>query len=419
MKYRHRVLLLLSLLSIITYLDRVCISVAGPRIQENLHISPERWGWVTGVFAIAYGTFEMPSGYMGDRLGPRAVLTRIVLWWSAFTSLTGLASNYFYMLLTRFCFGAGEAGAYPNTSASIFRWFPAIERARAFGIIWMAAPIGGAFAPFLVVPIQARYGWRTSFYVFGLLGMAWGVVWYWWYRNTPAEMANVTKAEIEEIGAAPPQTRHALPWSIALRSGNLWAIMLLALTYVYGLYFFQSWLHTYLVKGRGFSEKELLLSTLPYVCGACANGCGGFASDALVRKFGLKRGRHMIGIIGLGSSALFTMATVLVANKFVALTFLALSYAGITLQQPTVWAVCVDIGKQYAGAVSGLMNTAAQIGAVLSSVLFGYFVKVSGSYEAPLLPMAAVLLISAALWLKIDPARELIPERKLAPSGAS
>ena len=414
MKYRHRALALLSLLSIITYLDRVCISVAGPRMQENLHISPERWGWVTGVFAIAYGAFEIPSGYLGDRLGPRGVLTRIVLWWSAFTALTGLASNYLFLLLTRFCFGAGEAGAYPNCSASISRWFPAVERARAFGIIWMAAQIGGAVAPFLVVPIQAHYGWRTSFYMFGLLGVSWGVVWYCWYRNTPAEMSKVTKAEIDEIGVASPQSRHALPWGIALRSGNLWTIMLLGLTYVYGLYFFQSWLHTYLVKGRGFSERELLLSSLPYLCGAFANGCGGFASDALVRKFGLKRGRRMIGIIGLSSSALFTIATVLVANKFAALVLLALSYAGITLQQPTVWAVCVDIGKQHAGVVSASMNTAAQIGAFLSTVLFGYFVKVSGSYNAPLIPMAAVLLISAALWLKIDPTQELIPSRAIS-----
>jgi ACS family glucarate transporter-like MFS transporter len=125
MKYGHRVVGLLSLLAVITYLDRVCIAVAGPRMQDELHISPQAWGWVTGIFALSYAMFEIPSGAMGDRLGPRRVLTRIVLWWSAFTSLTGAVSNYFLLLLTRFCFGIGEAGAYPNAGAVIGRWIPA------------------------------------------------------------------------------------------------------------------------------------------------------------------------------------------------------------------------------------------------------------------------------------------------------
>src|SRR6266436_547629 len=162
MKYRHRVLGMLFLLSVITYLDRVCIAVAGPRMQADLQIGPEWWGWVVGVFAISYAAFEIPSGSMGDRMGPRKVLTRIVLWWSAFTTLTGFAANFQLLLPIRFLFGAGEAGAYPNSSSSISRWFPTVERARAHGIVWMASRIGGAISPLLVVPIQARYECRAS-----------------------------------------------------------------------------------------------------------------------------------------------------------------------------------------------------------------------------------------------------------------
>jgi MFS family permease len=124
MKYQNRVLGMLSLLAVITYLDRVCISVAGPPMQADLHISPEAWGWVTGVFALSYGLFEIPSGALGDRIGPRRVLNRIVIWWSAFTALTGAVSNYVLLLVMRFCFGMGEAGAYPNASIVIARWFP-------------------------------------------------------------------------------------------------------------------------------------------------------------------------------------------------------------------------------------------------------------------------------------------------------
>ena len=127
MKYRHRVLALLATLSVLTYLDRVCISVAGPRIQNELNLSPQDWGLVTGAFSIAYALFEIPSGYLGDIFGARAMLTRIVLWWSAFTALTGFASKLWSLLIIRFCFGAGEAGAYPTASTSIYRWFPASE----------------------------------------------------------------------------------------------------------------------------------------------------------------------------------------------------------------------------------------------------------------------------------------------------
>ncbi|MBM3775424.1 MAG: MFS transporter [Acidobacteria bacterium] len=416
MRYRNRVLSLLFLLSIITYLDRVCISVAGPRMQEDLNISPQQWGWVVGVFAIAYAAFEIPSGSLGDRIGPRKVLTRIVIWWSVFTSLTGLAWSYLVLLPIRFLFGAGEAGAYPNSSASISRWFPTVERGRAHGLVWMASRIGGAISPFLVVPIQARWGWRASFYVFGVLGVVWAFYWYRWYRDSPAEKEGVTKAELEEIGPAPDRGHHGLPWRAALRSGNLWTIMVMYFAYCYGAFFFLSWLHTYLVRGRGFTEQALLLSTLPFVLGALANLGGGYASDAMVRRLGLKWGRRSVAIFGLSCATLFTVATVMTSHKMLALVFLALSYAGSDFMLPTAWSVCLDIGKKYAGAVTGAMNTAGQIGSFISSVLFGYFVAASGSYDFPLIPMAVMLTISAMLWLKIDPTQELIPEA--VPAGA-
>ncbi|MBI3470948.1 MAG: MFS transporter [Candidatus Solibacter usitatus] len=411
MRYRHRVLALLFLLSIITYLDRVCIAVAGPRMQADLNMTPEQWGWVTGIFALSYAAFEIPSGAMGDRIGPRRVLTRIVIWWSAFTTFTGFARSYLHLLPIRFLFGAGEAGAYPNSSSSIAKWFPVAERARAHGIVWMASRIGGAVSPLLVIPIQRAYGWRASFYVFGIAGLVWAAVWYTWYRDRPSEKPGVSLREAEEIGPEPPRGAHGLPWGIALGSRNLWTIMLMYCTYCYGSFFFLSWLQTYLVKGRGFTETGLMLSTLPFILGALANLGGGFTSDAMVRKFGLKNGRRTVAIFGLGCAALFTVATILTKDKYVALVFLALSYAGSDFMLPTAWAVCLDVGKKYAGAVTGAMNTAGQIGSTISSVLFGYLVTYAGGdYNFPLIPMTVMLTVSALLWLKIDPTEQLIPE---------
>ena len=155
-------------------------------MQEDLHISPIGWGWVTGVFTISYCLFEIPTGILGDRIGPRRVLTRIVLWWSAFTALTGAVTSYYPLLATRFLFGAGEAGAFPNASVVVSRWFPPARRATMCGVTLMASQIGGAIAPLLVVPIQSRYGWRASFFVFGTLGVCWAIAWYAWFRDSPA-----------------------------------------------------------------------------------------------------------------------------------------------------------------------------------------------------------------------------------------
>jgi len=419
MRYRHGVLALLFLLSIITYVDRVCISVAGPRIQADLGLTPEQWGWVVGAFAMSYAIFEIPTGAMGDRLGPRLVLTRIVVWWSAFTTLTGFVSSFLWLLVTRFLFGAGEAGAYPNSATTISRWFPTTERARAQAFVWMASRVGGAISPLLVVPIQIRYGWRASFYIFGAAGIVWAMVWYFWFRDYPSQKDGVGAQEIVEIGGAPPGAYHRLPWGLVIRKVNFWAILLMYHTYCWGSFFYLSWLHTFLAKGRGFSDAELArLSWLPFVFGGVANLLGGWASDHLVRRLGLKWGRRTIGIVGLGVSAFFTLLTITTESKVLSVVFLALGYAGSDFMLPVAWAVCMDVGRRYAGAVSGAMNTAGQVGSFLTSVTFGYIVKAYGTYNAPLVSMGVMTLISALLWFRIDPTEELAPEEKIRAMAA-
>lgn len=416
MKHRHRVLGMLILLFAITYLDRVTISVAGPRMQQDLHIDPVGWGWVTGIFVLAYCLFEIPTGALGDRIGARRVLTRIVLWWSAFTSLTGLMSNYYLLLLTRFCFGAGEAGAFPNSAIVVSRWFPPTQRAGISGTTLMASQIGGAVAPLLVVPIQMRYGWSASFFVFGLLGVVWAAVWYVWFRDSPAEMRDVSQQELKEIAAPQPSHAHRFPWAVARRSQSVLALLVTAFCYVYVYTFFQTWFHTFLVKGRGFSEGSLVLSTLPYIVAACANLAGGAASDALVRRLGVRWGRRATGLAGLGCAGLFTLAGMLTRRQILTVVFLAVVYGAITFQQSGVFGVCLDIGHEHAGAMVGLMNTSSQVGGLVSSVAYGYIVDRFGSYDAPFIPMAALLFVGALMWLKIDASEELTAELQSLPA---
>jgi MFS transporter, ACS family, glucarate transporter len=413
LRYRYRVGTLLFLLAVITYLDRVCISVAGPRIQEYLHIGPQQWGWVVGAFALAYAGFEIPGGWMADRFGPRVTLTRIVLWWSAFTALTGAVSSYPLLLLTRFWFGAGEAGAFPNATASIAAWFPTREQGRAFGFLSMAMQVGGALSPLLVVPLQMRYGWRASFYIFAVLGTAWAIFWFIWYRDTPAQKHGVTRSELEEIGATTSSHGHGLPWGIAMRSGNFWAILLMGLSYGYGSYFFVAWLHTYLVRARNFSERDLLFSTLPFIFGGCANVASGITSDFLLKRSGLRAARRRVGIIGLASGGLFALLAAFASSKVGTLLLLCMSFAGISFNQSMTFPICIDVAKKFPGSMGGAMNMAAQFGGFLSGVVFGYIARITGSYDRPLILMAAVLGLGSLTWLKIDPLQELVPADRL------
>lgn len=395
---RRRVLGLLASLSVLTYVDRVCISVAGPRLQNDLHLGPQQWGWVTGAFAIAYMLFEIPGGYLADRFGARAMVTRIVLWWSGFTALTGLATTLGWLLAVRFLFGVGEAGAYPTMSTSVFRWFPLALRGRAFGAIFFSTQLGGALAPLLIVPIQMRYGWRASFYACGIAGAIWCIIWWRAYRDGPDEGAGSAAAGAAGSGA----TGHEFPWRALCASRHVWAIMGSACCYLYSYYFFLFWLPTYMIRERGFTERETRLASLPFVLGAIASLVGGVARDAAVRRFGTTRGPRLVCQAGLAVSAAAVLAASWAADKYWGLSCLAVCYAGITFQQPTVLSTCVDIGRRYAGAVVGCMNSAAALGGLLSSLLFGYLVQHFGNYDAVLYSMAAALLAGAALWFRID-----------------
>lgn len=406
MSQRWTVLAFLVTLSIITYLDRVSISVAGVRMQDELGIAPEHWGWVLGVFSIAYGLFEIPTGAWGDRFGQRRVLTRIVVWWSAFTMLTGLVSSFGLLLLTRFLFGVGEAGAYPNMAGAIGRWFSSNERARAQGAIWAASRVGGALSPLIVVPMMASMGWRSAFYAFGCVGVVWALLWSAWYRDPPS-------------GEASHKGHAEVPWGALLGSRQFWLILGMAWCYGWGAIFFLSWFPTYLEKARGLSEGELTYcAALPFVMGAVGNLAGGAITDRLSRVYGLRFSRRVVGSTSLALAALLFLATALTTGKAVGVIALTLGYGAMDCMLPASWANCLDVGGRHGGAVSGAMNSVVQVGGFLSTVLFGHLMKAFDSYNAPLFVIAPMLLISAVLFARIDPTRPLIPEASTAEEAA-
>jgi len=398
MPRRHVILALMVVLSVITFLDRLCISVAGPRMQAELNIPPEQWGIVLSAFVLSYGLFEIPTGMMGDRSGQRGVLTRVVLWWSAFTAITGSMQSFIPLVVTRFLFGAGEAGAYPNMAGVVRRWFPVDERARAQGYIWGASRLGGALAPLLVVPLQQAYGWRASFWIFGAVGCVWCALWWFYYRDEGAPYT--------------PQP-HSAPAAEMFRSRQMGLILVMYSCQSWGSWFFFSWLHTFLVNGRGFTESEMAVaSSLPFLLGMLSNIAGGYLSDAACRWWGLRTGRRVIGASSLGLSAVALIAVAATADRNATILLLTISFGIMNLMLPSAWALCLDIGGSHAGAVTGAMNTAGQLGGFVCTLVFGYVVKYFNSYNVPLVLIGAVLILGAYLSTRIDATQPLFPPVK-------
>ena len=283
-RVRHWVMVFAVALAVITYIDRVAISWAAPYIQHDLSLDSAQMGWVFAAFTWAYAIFEIPGGFLGDWIGPRKVLIRVVLWWSFFTAATGWARGLTTLTVTRFLFGAGEAGCFPNITKIFSVWLPAKEKARAQGIVWMAARWGGAFTPPLVSFVVLQVGWRHAFELFGLIGPVWAILFYLWFRDNPMDHPGLNQAERDLVSASSKLAAgHAdVPWLRLLKSGRVWLLCWQYFCLTYGWYFYITWLPTYLRNGRHLEiASSAMLSMLPLFLGGLANPISVFLGERL------------------------------------------------------------------------------------------------------------------------------------------
>ena len=395
-------------LAIITYLDRVAISSAAPAIRGELGLSAVQMGWAFSAFTLAYAAFEIPSGWMGDVIGPRKVLTRIVLWWSAFTAVTGLAWSFVSLLVARFLFGVGEAGAFPNISRSFAKWFPTSERGSAHGVVFMGTRFGGAVAPPLVVLLMGVIGWRQTFFAFGLVGVVWCVFWWRWFRDEPAKHPSVNQAELELIERGLAPTDHERFRWRELLSPNLLLIYGMYFTMGYTLYFNLTWLPTYLKDVRGFTLQQAgWLSGIVLFTGGIATYGGGKLTDALVKRYGLKVGRSM-GVVTLPVSGLLLVAAALVQSPIAAAILLAATLGVADLCVSSCWSICHDVGGRHSGIVTGAMNTSGNIGGALSPLVVGYAVDWWSSWTLPFFITAGVYVFGGLCTLLVNPRQRLM-----------
>lgn len=327
-------------------------------------------------------------------------VVRGVCWCRLFTGFTGLATGLLSMLAIRFCFGIGEAGASPCSTSVISRWFKKEEVGKAQGFVWAATRLGGAAAPFIVIPLVAGYGWRFSFYVLGAIGIVWTVVWFIYYRDRKPATAEETAGKT---------VKEKIPWRKMASHPQFWIICAMYFFYAFGSWFFFTWFPEYMKQGRGFGAEELKYAVaIPFLMSMAGNIAGGYLTDRLSKRYGIKTGRKALGTVCLAVSAVCMVLAAFIPGKTAVFIFLSLCFGIFDLMLPSAWALCIDLGKRYAGSVSGAMNTFGNLGGFCCSLMFGYLLKATGNYDLPLYMIAAMLIVSAILFSFINPSKPIV-----------
>lgn len=407
-RVRHAVLWMTVLAYMITYMDRVVISTAAPSIQQEFGFTAITMGWIFSTFQITYALFQIPGGWLGDRFGPRRALTWIVVWWSSFTALTAMTWSAGSMLVARALFGAGEAGAFPIATRSLSRWMLPAERGFAQGVTHAGARLGGAVTPVFVVLLIADFGWRAPFFVFACVGLVWAASWFLFYRDLPSEHKSVNAAELalitDALGSAPKPSRAVrVPWSKLLGNSQIWTLSAMYFCYAYSIGIFLTWFPTYLKEVHSFNLTRMgLYASLPLMAGVAGDVAGGWISDRMAHRSGnLTMSRRLVAMVGFLIAAATIPMAVLSADPMTSVAWFCLAVFGLELTVGVSWAVTLDIGGNYAGSVSAVMNSCGNIGGAIASFATGYIVTYAG-WNPAFFVLAVLCFAAALLFLRID-----------------
>jgi sugar phosphate permease len=401
---RYGVVAMAVMLAGITYLDRVAIGVVAPEITKELGLTKSQMGWVFSAFTIAYATFEIPTAAWADRIGARGVIARIVCWWSAFTMATAGAFNYISLLVIRFLFGVGEAGAWPCVGRVFSRWIPAPERGRVWGIFFAGAFLAGGLTPKLVVELSNRMQWRYVFLVFGVIGFVWAAAWYWWFRDEPREKAGIDPEEVKAIEATRglSDAKHDHNWSAVFKIPSTWPICIAHAANSYGTYFVMTWLPTYLTEARGLSKDQMtVFAGLPMIVASIGAIGGGWVTDLVTRRMGLAWGRAGVAAGSYVVAAIAMAGAAWSQDGIISGICIAAAYGMSMFTLGAAFSTCIELGKENSGVMTATMNTAGQIGGTLSPLVLAKLVETYGDWSLPLYVIAAFYAAAVFSWLLI------------------
>ncbi|HLX14077.1 MAG TPA: MFS transporter [Bradyrhizobium sp.] len=416
---RWYVLLLISLMYMITYMDRSNISIAAPEIAREFGFSKTEVALFFSAFAWAYAAGQVPGGGLADFFGPKRVLLAIVPFWSLMTAATAWASGATSFFWVRFAFGLGEAGAFPTASRAMQLWFPKSERGFVQGMTHCFSRLAIAITPPVAVMIMNAWGWRWVFYSFALIGIVWSAAFLLLYRNRPEDEARVNAEELAhirgrspdgEIGPVATHVRSDVPWRAIFTSPNMWFIAAAYGCFFYGAYFYVSWFPTYLLEFRHLSLKSMgYLASLPLISAMVGDLAGGLLTDRVLRITGnLRLARRVVAAPGLFLAAMLLIPAATTQSAIIAILCLTASNFFLELVLGPAWAVPMDVGGTSSGTVTAVMNMVGAVGASISPLVFGFLVE-RGSWIAPFYVTAAVLTSGALIWIfLIDPEKSVV-----------
>lgn len=392
---RYRVTAFAISLAALAYVQRVAISQAAEGIQTDLGLGRTQLGLIFGAFGLSYALFEVPNGFLGDRFGVRATLTRIVVAWSAFTALTGVAWNFTSLWIVRFLFGAGEAGCFPNLTRMLSAWLPTQARLRAQALMWACTRWAGAVTPLLVVALVRWHGWRVAFVVLAVLGFVWATVFYIWFRDDPAEHPAVNAEELALLqGARAVTTKEGeIHWYRSLLSAPVLILVFQYFCFSFVWYFYVTWLPLYLREARHVTAVQAAgFAMLPLLFGGFGSLVAGFAAARISRS--------RIAFFGFLCSGLLLFAVTRIDSTPLAMVAMGVASFCSDLTMPISWNACVEIGRRHTATISGAMNMFGNFAGFVAPVSGGLILSRStDNWNVLLYLMVGAAFLAAICWM--------------------
>ena len=413
----NAILLLLCVMYLIFYVDRVNISTAAPLIKSDLHLSNTQLGLAFSAFAYPYALFQLIGGWLGDKFGPRRILGLSGLIVCAATALTGLVGGLASLFLARLALGFGEGASFPTATRAMATWTPEGSWGFAQGVTHSAARIGNALTPPLIAALVAWLSWRGSFVILGTARLICMSIWVWYFRDDPRQHPAMSAADLAQLPAR-ARGRRAVPWLRLARR----MVPVTAVDFCYGwtLWLFLSWIPSFFFNSYHLDLKHsALFSSGVFLAGVVGDTVGGVVSDRLLRRTqNLVTARRNVIVTGFLGALVCLLPVVLVHDLTVAAASLSLAFFFAELIVAPIWSVPMDIAPRYAGSASGLMNFGFGLAGIISPFAFGYAIDLTGSWAYPFLGSIALLLVGAVMAFRMHPDRPLA-EVELSPASAT
>ena len=415
---RWLILGLLFAISVVTYIDRINISVTARQMMPALGLTEQEMGFVFSAFVVGYALFQIPGGWLGDRWGIRIVLFIALIWWSCFTAWTAIAATSFLaaplgvvgaLALVRFLLGVGEAAALPTFNRAVTDWLPAHERGLGIGIAIGGIGIGASITPPVTAWIMVNYGWQSAFYLSSGIGLGLAVIWWWLAADRPSRHPWHTHHEGIPSTTPVVPIRPSIPWATLRNTPSVWWLMLSYGCLGYVAYVYMSWFYLYLVNERGFSVlRGGVFAAAPFLAILVSCPLGGWVTDRLAVRRGVTKGRQIVGMTGMGLAAVSIALGAITESPYLALASLSFGAGWLYFTIGAYWSSTSDLSPTHAGSLSGLINMGANIGGAISPTLTPWLAQQWG-WGASLGLAAFIAMIGGIMWVKIRPGDGLRP----------